>query len=508
MNTLSSDLGNQAREVRPSQGGRQLPLFVDLAGKECLVVGSGSLATEKTRLLLDFGAKVTVLASVQPKELSVLQELYNGCSIVSKSFADYELLGVTLIVSATENSEDDIVIANTAIAAGIPVNVVDNRALSTFSFPAIVDRGSIQLGIGSNGKSPSLVTKLKDDLELSLPQNLGSIADFISQMRPVVKEILPALETRRKFWRRFLEGESVDLFFSNKNNIEDADVVNLVKEIMSEENITRLVTIVGAGPGDPELLTVKALRKIQEADVLVYDRLVSVDILKRGRKEAKKIFVGKSKGSHSSGQNEINATLLEEAKPGRNVVRLKGGDPFIFGRGGEERAFLMSHGVEVEIVPGITAALGCGAASGIPMTLRDASQAVTFITGHGDGELALNWKALANLNQTLVVYMGIGAAKNISQNLIDNGMSSEVPIAVIANGTTPEQKLVIGRLGSLPLLISESGIAAPAIIVIGEVVEQSRLEVMELAKKAGDPPNNIFQKRELPERVGTRGVVL
>ena len=166
------------------------------------------------------------------------------------------------------------------------------------------------------------------------------------------------------------------------------------------------------------------------------------DSLKRARKEAKKIFVGKSKGRHSCGQNEINATLLEEAKPGRNVVRLKGGDPFIFGRGGEERAFLMRHGVEVEIVPGITAALGCGAVSGIPMTLRDASQAVTFITGHGDGELALNWKALANLNQTLVVYMGIGAAKNISRNLINNGMSSEVPIAVIANGTTAEQKLL------------------------------------------------------------------
>ena len=214
MNTLSSDLGKQAREVKPDKGGRQLPLFVDLAGKECLVVGSGSLAVEKTRLLLDFGALVTVLTSVHPKELSVLQELYSGCSIVSKSFGDYELLGVTLIVSATENSEDDIVIANTAIAAGIPVNVVDNRTLSTFSFPAIVDRGSIQLGIGSNGKSPSLVTKLKDDLELSLPQNLGSIADFISQMRPVGKEILPTLETRRKFWRRFLEGESADLFLS------------------------------------------------------------------------------------------------------------------------------------------------------------------------------------------------------------------------------------------------------------------------------------------------------
>ena len=508
MTTASSDSGRRARGVRSNEIRRHLPLFVDLVRKECLVVGSGSLAIEKARLLLDFGAFVTILGSMHSKELRVLQGLYSGCSIVNVNFSDYDLSGVTLIVSATESSEDDILIGETAIAARIPVNVVDNIALSTFTFPAVVDRGSIQVGIGSNGRSPGLVTKLKDELELSLPQDLGSIADLIFQMRPAVKEILPTLELRRKFWRRLLKDESAGLFLSRKNGLERKDVANLVKQIMSEGSVTRLVTIVGSGPGDPELLTVKALRKIQEADVLVYDRLVGVDILKRARKEAKKIFVGKSKGRHSCGQNEINTTLLEEAKPGRNVVRLKGGDPFVFGRGGEERAFLMSHGVEVEIVPGITAALGCGAVSGIPMTLRETSQAVTFITGHGDGELALNWKALANLGHTLVVYMGIGVAKDISQNLIANGMSAEVPIAVIANGTTPEQKLVIGKLGSLPLLISESDIIAPAIIVIGEVVGQSRLEVMELAEKVRGLPNNISQKQNLPQQVSTRRGVL
>tara|TARA_Y100000588_G_C14264958_1_gene929432 strand:+ start:1872 stop:3398 length:1527 start_codon:yes stop_codon:yes gene_type:complete len=508
MNTLPFRLGKQAGAMRGSQVDRQLPLFFDLANKKCLVIGSGTLALEKARVLLNFGASVMLLSPVFSKELMAFQNLHKKCSVVDRGFNVQDLSEITLVVSATQDIESDRVISDASKDAGIPVNVVDNRNLSTFSFPAIVDRGSIQVGISSGGKSPGLVTKLKDELEVFLPHNLGLLANLISQIRPIVKEILPSVESRRKFWRGFLEKENSNLVMSQGADIEPKKVHSLVQRIISGKSIGRLVTIVGAGPGDPELLTVKALRKIQEADVLVYDRLVGIEILKRARKESKKIFVGKTKGSHSCGQNEINSILLEEAVPGRSVIRLKGGDPFIFGRGGEERAFLMSHGIEVEVIPGITAALGCGAASGIPMTMRDASQAVTFITGHGDGELELNWKALANFNQTLVVYMGVGAAENISQNLIDNGMSADVSAAVVANGTTPEQKLVIGKVGSLPLLISESDIAAPAIIIIGKVAEQSRLEIMHLAQQVVVPSTNILQNRDSSKKINTSEAIL
>ena len=464
--------------------GRRFPLFVDLTNRKCLVVGGGTMAVEKARLLLDFGAFVTILSHEGEREVGALEKNYASCSIENRKFNAGDLNGVTLVISATGDIEVDSIIANAATTLSIPVNVVDNKTLSTFSVPAIVDRGSIQLGISSGGKSPSLVARLKDQMESLLPDTLGSLADLASQMRPIVKEILPKIEARRKFWRMFFDGGNAEVFLSGKNTIKQKEVRSLVQQMANSGCFSPSVSIVGAGPGDPDLLTVKALRKIQEADVLVYDRLVGVEILKRARKESKKIFVGKSKGQHTCGQAEINDILLQEALPGRNVVPLKGGDPFVFGRGGEERAFLMQHGIEVEIVSGITAVLGCGAASGIPMTHRNISQAVTFITGHGDGDLSVDWKALAQLGHTLVIYMGIGAAYGIAANLISNGMSRKTPVAVIENGTIPDEKLVVGKLETLSLLISETNITPPAIIIVGDVVEQARLEVIRLAHKA------------------------
>ena len=463
---------------------RYFPLFLNVTNQKCLVVGGGTLAAEKARLLLDFGALVTILCPRIGEEIWPLEENYISCSVENRNFQARDLNGIALVISATGNIEVDSMIASAAQTASVPVNVVDNKKLSTFSVAAIVDRGSIQIAVSSGGKAPSLVARLKDELEVLLPQNLGVLADLASKMRPAVKKILPKIESRRKFWRKFFEGDNAQTYLLSNQGVEPKEVKSLVQRITGSGSFPPSVSIVGSGPGDPDLLTVKALRKIQEADVLVYDRLVGVEILKRARKESKKIFVGKSKGQHTCGQAEINDILLQEALPGRNVVRLKGGDPFVFGRGGEERAFLMQHGIEVEIVSGITAVLGCGAASGIPMTHRNISQAVTFITGHGDGDLSVDWKALAQLGHTLVIYMGIGAAHGIAANLISNGMPSRTPVAVVENGTTPDEKLVVGKLETLSLLISESNITPPAIIIVGDVVDQARLEVIRLADKA------------------------
>ena len=486
----------------------RLPIYLDLQNRPCLVVGGGVIAERKSQLLLRCGATVSVLAPKITKDLRKLSK-QGKISHISQSIHDTDITDFWLIVAATDDHGLNKNISFSAESAGKLCNVVDNNKLSTFILPAIVDRSPVIIAIGTEGNAPVLAQKLKTEIESWLPTRIGQLAKQAGRWRQLVKNRYETLQERRHFWRNFFSGPIADHLLSGRQILAEKLMRSeLIGEANEKSSNKGQVSIVGAGPGDPGLITLHAKQLISQSDVILYDELVSAPILDFARKEADLIPVGKRSGTKGMQQEQINHLLVNEALKGKRVCRLKGGDPFIFGRGGEERAFLMSHGVEVEIVPGITAALGCGAVSGIPMTLRDASQAVTFITGHGDGELALNWKALANLNQTLVVYMGIGAAKNISRNLINNGMSSEVPIAVIANGTTAEQKLVIGRLGSLPLLISESGIAAPAIIVIGEVVEQSRLEVMELAKKAGDLPNNIFQKRELPERVGTRGAVL
>ncbi|PPR13293.1 MAG: hypothetical protein CFH37_01736, partial [Alphaproteobacteria bacterium MarineAlpha9_Bin7] len=260
------------------------------------------------------------------------------------------------------------------------------------------------------------------------------------------------------------------------DSLNGAEIPDLVKKMTSSKCVSREVAIVGAGPGDPDLLTIRALQKLQAADVIVYDRLVAPAILDRSRRDAKRIFVGKSSGAHVCGQDEINQILLREARNGQRVVRLKGGDPFIFGRGGEERSFLLSHGVSVIVVPGITAALGCGAATGIPMTHRDVAQAVTFITGHGEGELALDWPSLARMHHSLVIYMGVGSAGVIAANLIEHGMNGGTQVAIIENGTALNQKFVTGNLRDLAALIKRHEISAPAIIVIGDVVKQSNLQ--------------------------------
>jgi uroporphyrin-III C-methyltransferase / precorrin-2 dehydrogenase / sirohydrochlorin ferrochelatase len=346
---------------------------------------------------------------------------------------------------------------------------VDNKQLCTFIVPAIVDRDPITVAISSAGTAPVLARSIRERIEAMLPPNLGRLARFAERFRGAVVANFQSGGARRRFWEDFFSGPVAA-------NVLEGDEIRAGEQMLAAVNrpdrvdSRGMVFIVGAGPGNPDLLTLRALRLMQEADVIVYDRLVSAAILEYARRDSERIDVGKAKGAHAFDQDAINAILLREARAGRRVVRLKGGDPLIFGRGGEEREFLMREGIPVEIVPGITAATGCAAAAGIPLTHREHAHAMTVVTGHGrDGEPDVDWAALARLRQTLVVYMGATVAGEIARRLMIHGMDPATPVAVIANGTRPEQAVHVGRLSQLGSLAASRLDGAPAVLVIGEV---------------------------------------
>ena len=449
------------------------PIFMNLIDRNCLVVGGCSAAAAKTRRLLAAGAIVRVITPNPNEELSLLAQ--RGEIVMDRRpFQIEDLEGKTLVISASGSKSKDTFVSESARRLDVPVNVVDSISLSDFIVPSVVDRGPIQIGISTGGASPVFGSRLRSQIEQLMPSNIGEFVGLLGRNRSKIKELIPDIRMRRRFWNDFI------LSNSDRNNSVTDEIIGRAVDKFVRSKKNRSVTngevaIVGAGPGDPEMLTIRAVRKLQDADVIVYDRLVPLEILERGRREAKRIFVGKSKEQHTCGQDEIHQILLRESQSGNRVVRLKGGDPFIFGRGGEERSFLLSHGISVEVVPGITAALGCGAATGIPMTYRNAAQAVTFITGHGDGELQLDWGSLARMEHTLVIYMGIGTAQTIARNLMQHGMKGETPVAVVANGTQPNQKSVRGNLKELDRLISENNLRAPAVIIVGAVVHEAEV---------------------------------
>jgi uroporphyrin-III C-methyltransferase/precorrin-2 dehydrogenase/sirohydrochlorin ferrochelatase len=445
------------------------PAFFDLRDRPALIVGGGEAAARRLRLLRKAGTRVTVVAPRVGAEIA--SALADGMvNLRQRGFVAGDVNGQTAVFAATGLAEVDARVAEAARAAGVPVNVADRAELSSFIVPAIVERDPVVIGISSGGAAPILASRLREAIERLLPARVGKLADFADSFRSAVKATVPGATARFRFWDRFFDGPVADQVLAGNETGARERMLTLVNGRGAGEPPRGGVAIVGAGPGDPDLLTLRALRLIQRADVVVHDKLVGPGVLDLVRRDAERIYVGKSRGEHSKEQAEINALLAEQALAGRRVVRLKGGDPFIFGRGGEEADYLRQRGISVELVPGITAALGCAAAVGIPLTHRDHAQAVTLVTGQGkDGEPELDWGTLARLDQTLAIYMGVGAAARIAARLIEHGLDPATPVAVIENGTLPNQRAVYGRLSGLGWLVRQSGIAGPALIVIGRV---------------------------------------
>lgn len=443
-----------------------LPIFCRLDNKPVLLVGGGEVAERKARLLLDAGAQLTVVAPELDPELAALAAT-GEIEWLAGEFAPAQLTGKWLVVAATDRREVNALVYQSANQARIFANVVDDPKRSSFIMPSIIDRSPLMVAISSGGKAPVLARLLREKLEALLPQHLGAVATFAGSLRERVKARFATMGERRRFWERLLGADRLGQALARGDS---ASAQQLADSLFANESQSAgEVVLVGAGPGDPGLLTLHALRQMQQADVVVYDRLVSDEVMSLVRRDAKRIFVGKQAGNHCVPQEGINQLLLEEAKKGQRVVRLKGGDPFIFGRGGEELETLVGSGIGFQVVPGITAASGCAAYAGIPLTHRDHAQSVRFVTAHGKGGARdLDWPLLARDRQTLVFYMGLSSCATIREQLLAHGKGGDTPVALIERGTQPSQRVIRGTLDQLPQLAM--GVESPALIMVGSVV--------------------------------------
>jgi uroporphyrin-III C-methyltransferase/precorrin-2 dehydrogenase/sirohydrochlorin ferrochelatase len=445
------------------------PIFVDLKGQPCLMVGGGPVALRKIRLMISAGAKITVVAPEICGDLEA--EFGHQIHHLPRPFEDSDIIGYRLITAATNQPQVNKQVSALAQAANIPVNVVDQPALCSFITPSIVDRSPVLIAISTGGDAPVLARMLRAKLEAFIPASYGQLAATMGRFRDTLKRALPEERDRRMFWEKVVQGPIAELFFSGRNDDAEQQLEKLIESSSKADNRTGEVWLVGAGPGDPDLLTFRALRLMQQADVVLYDRLVSPEILNLCRRDADRIYVGKRRAEHAVPQGEINQLLVDLAKQGKSVVRLKGGDPFIFGRGGEEIELLAESGVPFQIVPGITAASGCATYAGIPLTHRDHAQSCVFVTGHlKNGTVELNWPMLANPNQTVVIYMGLVGLPYICKKLIEHGVSKHMPIALVEQGTTNNQQVYTATLDTMPALIQNKDVKAPTLIIIGSVV--------------------------------------
>lgn len=442
-----------------------LPIFLNVKGKLCLVVGGGEVAARKAGVLLDAGAKVRVVA-LQIR--SALSEQHDVESIVAR-FEALHLDDIALVIAATDDRSVNQQVSMQAHARNIPVNVVDDPQLCSFIMPAILDRSPLMVAFSSGGASPVLTRMMRGMLESMIPQNYSRLAAFAERFRQQVKQRVTNPAKRRIFWENALEGVVAEKVLTGDEN---SAVAMLQKMLEDEDNIQRgEVYLVGAGPGDPDLLTFRALRLMQKADVVVYDNLVSKPIVEMARRDAERIFVGKKRADHTLRQEEINELLVRLAKEGKRVLRLKGGDPFIFGRGGEEIETLAAEGIPFQVVPGITAASGVASYAGIPLTHRDYAQSCMFVTGHlKDGTMNLDWAALARPRQTVVVYMGLHGLDTLCAQLVAHGMPETTPIAIVQQGTTRNQRVFTGTLNTLPGIAEREQPQAPTLIIVGGVV--------------------------------------
>ncbi len=448
-----------------------LPIFMDLRGRRGLVAGGGDVAARRVALLRRAGASVTVVA---PQVGAAMRQQLADDAVAhfARPFAPDHLRGCALVVAATDSRAVNRTVARHARLGGIPVNVADDPALCTFIMPAIIDRSPVVVAVSTGGASPVLARMLRARLETAIPAAYGRLAELASTWRPRVRALLPDATARRRFWEDLLEGWLVERVFAN----DAGGAEETLRTALSDATGSRVspggeVWIVGAGPGDPELLTLRALRLMQKADVVVYDRLVSEAVLDLVRREAARIYAGKAPAAHSMAQDEINQLLVRLAREGKRVVRLKSGDPFVFGRGGEEIQALAAAGIPFTVVPGVSAATGCAAYAGIPLTHREYSHQCVFVTGgQRDGQLDLDWAGLARPRQTIVIYMGVKKLTRIAANLIAHGLAPATPAAIVENGTRVDQRVLVGTLETLGALAAEAPITGPATTIIGEVV--------------------------------------
>jgi uroporphyrin-III C-methyltransferase / precorrin-2 dehydrogenase / sirohydrochlorin ferrochelatase len=449
------------------------PIFLRLANEPVLVVGGGEVAARKIDLLLRTRASVTVVA---PELTEVLAQKAQGGEIqyIRAEFHPELLDGKRLVIAATNKRSVNAWVAHQAERRNIPVNVVDDRELSRFIVPAIVDRSPVVVAVGSSGDAPVLTRRLREKLEAFLPQHLGSLAKLAGSLRSGVKNRIKNAGTRRRFWENFFDGEIASDVLAGRLDANSSEararLEHSLQQVAGDTKPEGEVVLVGAGPGDPGLLTLRGLRALQNADVVLHDRLVSAEVLDLARRDAQRIYVGKAAGSAHVSQEQINDLLVRLAKDGKRVCRLKGGDPFIFGRGGEELEALAAEGIRFEVVPGITAAAGCAAYAGIPLTHRDYAQALTFVTGHCKGETdKVDWELLARPGQTSVFYMGLGHLDNIVARMCEHGVPAERAAAVIEEGTRAQQRVVTGSLADLADKVRAAGIQSPALLIVGEV---------------------------------------
>jgi uroporphyrin-III C-methyltransferase / precorrin-2 dehydrogenase / sirohydrochlorin ferrochelatase len=450
----------------------QLPIFFNVKDRWVAVIGGGTAASRKAEMAMRAGARVKVFAGQLCEEFHAIKANARFGHVPREPLAQ-DLEGCTLLYSASEDVEQNRKAHALAKAARVPCNVVDMPELCDFTMPSIVDRSPVVIAVSTAGTSPILGRMIKARLETMLPAAYGQVAAFVGRYRKKVGRALKDFQERRRFWERILDGPVVDLVLAGHKAeaVAEFDAQLEAAARGAEHRQQGEVYLVGAGPGDPDLLTFKALRLMQRADVVLYDRLIGDGILNLVRRDAERIYVGKQPQEHTVPQHEISQMLLRLAQEGKRVLRLKGGDPFVFGRGGEEIELLAEAGIPFQVVPGITAASGCSAYAGIPLTHRDHAQACIFVTGHSkDGQLDLDWKMLLQPRQTVAVYMGLTNLAELTRAFIERGAAPSLPVALIDNGTRPNQRVVIGTLDTLAEKAANAGVKGPAILIIGSVV--------------------------------------
>lgn len=447
-----------------------LPIFFNIKNRPCVVIGGGEVATRKVTMLLKANAAITLYS---PEIVHELEEMADAGKItyIKANFTENQLAGACMVIAATDDEAVNVAVSVAAKAQNIPVNVVDAPDLCTFTMGSIIDRSPVVIAVSSEGNAPVLARYIRTKIETMLPAGYGRIAAIAGEFREQVKAKFATTQARRRFWEGVLQGPMVERVLSG----QEQAARELLQGILNDADATANkgeVFLVGGGPGDPDLLTFRALRLMQQCDVCVYDKLVSPEVMELVRRDAELIYVGKSRDQHTLPQEEINELLAKLALQGKRVLRLKGGDPFIFGRGGEEIETLMQHGVPFQVVPGITAANGVSSYAGIPLTHRDYAQACLFITGHlKDGTIDLDWAAMARPKQTVVIYMGLVGLADICKQLIAHGVPATMPAAVIQQGTTQRQRVVTATLTDLAEKVEAAGMKPPCLTIIGEVVQ-------------------------------------
>lgn len=444
------------------------PLFARLQNTPCLIVGGGGVAARKARQLLLAGANVSVCAPRVNKAIDGLAAR-GELQLLQQKFAAALVENFAFVIAATDDKQSNADIAAAASTANVLCNVVDDREASTAILPAVVDRSPLMIAVSSSGEAPVLATRLRQQIESTIAPRTADLARFMGKWRQAVRQRFDSLDARRRFWQSLLDSEVAELLLEGDEEAAEQALQNRLQAASPSAERSGIGLIVGAGPGDPELLTLKAVRALNTADVILYDRLVSDDILDYARRDAEFIYVGKQAGKASTPQDEINRLLVRLVSEGKRVCRLKGGDPFVFGRGGEELAALAAAGLRWQVIPGITAASGCAAAAGIPLTHREIARSLTYTTAQSSDGSEPDWPALAREEQTAVFYMPVSKLERICRSLVDAGRAADCPAAIIENGSRSDQRTLRGTLANLPELAAANSVAGPALLIVGEV---------------------------------------